>query len=266
MSNDREGLIKTEISQQTGVPYATAVSSTPMVLEGTIAGPGPMHMNSQQAQGMVPAFSGPRGQPQQGIIYTQQPGQPVIIYAQDPTAMPSSYPHQMNNTQQRAPPPGTMGPPVGYWRDGICDCCHNLWPSCLCSCCIFHGAWSLSQISQKIDFIQFRYLIIIYFLLFVVTWFIAGAADNPLWLVLPGGAVWLLGIFVRLRFVKHFSINTHGQVLEGLNAICCCCCSIAQMSRHLMGYNKVFDGDSDPSPRDYYFSPAPGGGVVHPNV
>ena len=26
--------------------------------------------------------------------------------------------------------PGVTSPPVGQWKDGLCDCFSNLWPSC----------------------------------------------------------------------------------------------------------------------------------------
>lgn len=72
-------------------------------------------------------------------------------------------------------------------------------------------------------------MIVAYFSLFIGTWFISGATDNALWLALPGGAVWLIGLGLRLRFVRHFSINTHGTALELCNAACCCCCSLVSL-------------------------------------
>lgn len=40
--------------------------------------------------------------------------------------------------------PASNGPPIGKWRDGICDCLTNLWPSC--GCALFpYGIWIMSQ-------------------------------------------------------------------------------------------------------------------------
>jgi hypothetical protein len=64
-------------------------------------------------------------------IYATAPGSANPVYAQ-PT-----YPNADSNTNR-------LGPPTGAWRDGICDCCTNLWPSC--GCLLFcHGAWILGQ-------------------------------------------------------------------------------------------------------------------------
>ena len=67
-------------------------------------------------------------------VYTQQPGQPVVIYAQGTTALPPVNMPQQQYGQPYAPQPNIAGPPTGYWRDGICDCCSNIWPSCCCTC------------------------------------------------------------------------------------------------------------------------------------
>jgi len=43
------------------------------------------------------------------------------------------------------------GPPLGRWRDGICDCLTNLWPSC--GCAIWpYGIWIMSQSKFLISF------------------------------------------------------------------------------------------------------------------
>jgi hypothetical protein len=253
--DDRAGLIKSEVprSDVGEVVHATAVAtaSPPLqavqgyAVQGTVAEPPLMLPRPSAAGGMVTGV-GVGGQ-RPPHVYTQQPGVPIIIYAQDPAASnPYRYPPPSSHASLALPPPqypaGTgvgAGPPYGYWRDGICDCCSNLWPSCCCTC-IFHGAWLAAQISQKLGYISFRIVLVAYFCIFIGTWFISGATNNALWLALPGGAVWLLGIALRLRFVRHFAINTHGTVLEVCNAACCCCCSLVRPSRRLV------DLDLDP--------------------
>ena len=124
-ADDRAGLIKAEVQRSDGAGgefvHATAVSSSTLssaptvqgyAVQGTVAEPRP-------SAGMVVG-----GGPRAPHIYTQQPGVPIIIYAQDPAASNAhSYP-----LPPAVPPhyPGTgagAGPPMGYWRDGICDCC-----------------------------------------------------------------------------------------------------------------------------------------------
>ena len=63
----------------------------------------------------------------------------------------SSYPHIAGSNTSSGTVIGRQQhvydhpPVVGRWRDGICDCCSNLWPSCGCSFFICHGAWLLGM-------------------------------------------------------------------------------------------------------------------------
>ena len=150
MSGDRAVLIKSEetSSSSGGEIHAvalerveTAPAATPIVAQGVIS-----------PEFVAPRYTGTYGEAaaprfnnneynQYGVqtnVYTQQPGQPVVIYAQGTTALP---PVNMPQSQQYAQQYGQQyaqqqvaGPPTGYWRDGICDCCSNIWPSCCCTC------------------------------------------------------------------------------------------------------------------------------------
>lgn len=57
----------------------------------------------------------------------------------------------------RIPPP-----PPGRWRDGICDCFSNLFPSCWCSWWCMHGSYITAQIAQKTNFAKFNSVMVIY--------------------------------------------------------------------------------------------------------
>lgn len=91
------------------------------------------------------------GGPYAGYSYTGTSGgtyaaPPAATYTATPVnAYPSvvavGNPNQnFSQVQQQTP----SGPPRGHWRDGLCDCFSNLWPSCGCNF-IFHGAWLAAQ-------------------------------------------------------------------------------------------------------------------------
>ena len=56
----------------------------------------------------------------------------------------TTQPVYYNNNPAADMRPMRVGPPEGNWRDNICDCCRNLWPSCGCVF-IFDGFWMLAQ-------------------------------------------------------------------------------------------------------------------------
>lgn len=145
MSGDRSILIKSgETSSSSsssveihavplggGVP--STLAATPIGVQGTIP-----------PEFVAPRYTGTYDAPrynnneydQYGVqtnVYTQQPGQPVVIYAQGTTALPPVNMPQQQYGQSYVSQP-VVGPPTGYWRDGICDCCSNIWPSCCCTC------------------------------------------------------------------------------------------------------------------------------------
>lgn len=69
----------------------------------------------------------------------------------------------------------------------------------------------------------------------------------------PGVIVWIFAILLRIHIARQYNITSGGALLEGCTGFWCCCCSIAQMARHVYGYTKVFDGDSDPDKPDTYY-------------
>ena len=139
-------------------------------------------------------------------------------------------------------------PPHGRWKDGICDCCNNIWPSCYCSCACFHGAYLVSQIAHKTQFAQFRVLMTWYFVT-LLAFIVLSIIFNSLWLIFPSVMVYLVAISLRLYLVRVYDIQQSGNFVEFLTACCCCCCSISQMARHVFGYTATFDGDSSPEPK-----------------
>ena len=44
----------------------------------------------------------------------------------------------------------SVRPPIGRWRDSICDCANNLFPSCYCVCCCYYGMWLVAQSKNSI--------------------------------------------------------------------------------------------------------------------
>lgn len=150
--------------------------------------------------------------------------------------------------------PARNAPPTGMWRDGICDCCTNLWPSCGCVF-IWNGAWILAQsnqqnftydqlftfwltvllpfrpfssVSQKTGFASFRLVVIPLVIADVVCLVISVFAGAQWVYFLPGIIVYILSILVRIHFVQKFALNQSHMVVEACTAIWCCPCSIAQ--------------------------------------
>ena len=150
MSGDRAILIKSGETSSGGAEiHAVALgggvvstpAATPIVAQGMVA-----------PEFVAPRYTGTYGEAaprfnnneynQYGVqtnLYTQQPGPPVVIYAQGTTALPPvNMPQSQQYTQQYGQPyvqqQQVAGPPTGFWRDGICDCCSNIWPSCCCTC------------------------------------------------------------------------------------------------------------------------------------
>ena len=88
--------------------------------------------------------------------------QPVIV---QPTT--TNYIH--SNTNATSQPiyggsqPMVNTPPTGMWRDGICDCFRNLWPSCGCVM-MWNGAWILAQSN---DWNFHKYILLLHALSFM---------------------------------------------------------------------------------------------------
>ena len=70
-------------------------------------------------------------------------------------------------------------------------------------------------------------------------------------MLLPLLLVWGLSIRLRLHVSGHYNIRANG-CQEFFTALICPCFSVPQMARHIYGYTKVYDGDSDPHIADYY--------------
>lgn len=84
----------------------------------------------------------------------------------------------------------------------------------------------------------------------------------------------VFGCMLRVHVMKTYNIQGNGTVLEVLTHLFCCWCSVAQsklyiscillmtiylifhvtyvVARHVYGYTKVLDGDSNPDVEDYY--------------
>mmetsp|Transcript_5107 Transcript_5107/g.4599 ORF Transcript_5107/g.4599 Transcript_5107/m.4599 type:complete len:210 (-) Transcript_5107:80-709(-) len=157
--------------------------------------------------------------------------------------------------QQRVP--GSYIPPTGSWKDGICNCFANLWPSCLC---VTIGGYSglcltvylAGQISTRIGWYSTKNVIIYYALAIALFWLIGiivGASTKN-----TGGTVFLFYfpyvlafvffIVLRYKFVQFFNIDDGGGCNTCCTAFWCAPCSLCQMARHLYGYKRRLDGDS----------------------
>ena len=202
-------------------------------------------------------------------------GVPTVptIAVSHPTALPTvttqpyrSHPvHQQNTGIQEVRQPNPR--PSGQWYDSIFDCSQNLWPSCWCSCCCCHGAYLLGQISERIGYLKLKLIVSLYSLFMLFMFFFANSAiyegaeiDNTVF--------WFMGIFpvvfmalisscVRVKFITKMGIMRPNEgtckiCMEYLTGLLCGPCSTCQMARHMFGYTKILDGDSDVYKPDYY--------------
>lgn len=142
--------------------------------------------------------------------------------------------------------------PRGHWRDTICDCGKNLWPSC---CCVFLNGWGFllmfyaGQISTRLGYVKLTHLVGVYALLLLICFFvsIAGSAQHQNWdavYLMPGLFTFIFLIMLRFQFVHFHNINENGCETCCI-AFWCSSCSLCQMGRHMYGYTKLFDGDGD---------------------
>jgi hypothetical protein len=69
------------------------------------------------------------------------PGGTVVM----PAAQSHGYSHQPGEPVRAPPVAYAQRAPPGRWKDGICDWCNNLYPSCYCACCCFYGMWLVGQ-------------------------------------------------------------------------------------------------------------------------
>jgi Cys-rich protein (TIGR01571 family) len=182
--------------------------------------------------------------------YSQQP-QAVGYSAQPYGGQPYGAQGQAYGVQGQA----LQGPPQGHWKDGICDCCSNLYPSCWCATCCMHGAWITAQMAQKTNYASFRTILAVYWVIAIICWGVGIILGNTGWFVLPAVFIWVLSWFLRVHVAKYYNITQNGSFVECCTAFWCCTCSLAQMARHMYGYRKVFEGDSDPDMPDYYTTP-----------
>lgn len=139
--------------------------------------------------------------------------------------------------------------PEGRWKDGLFDCCSNLWPSCGCLF-VFSGVWLVAQMAEKTQMQSFRNIVNAYFGMYILCFFISLFVGGWV-MLLPLILVWILSIQLRLHASNHYNIRG-GTCQEFLTAFFCPCFSIPQIARHIYGYTKVYDGDSDPLLADYY--------------
>jgi len=133
----------------------------------------------------------------------------------------------------------------GKWKDDVCDCGNNLWPSCFCSFFCCGGMWLSAQMAHKTGFMTFRNALIAY----AFAWIFALLLGISF---LPSLFITGFTIFLRMHIAKKYQINQAPCCGECCCAFWCAPCSVAQMARHVYGYSKVLDGDADIDRPDGY--------------
>jgi len=154
-------------------------------------------------------------------------------------------------------------PRDGKWLDSICDWPSNIFPSCWCACCCCYGMWLVGQMSEKTGFASFNKVFGAYSVIFLISFILELAIGTTVIIWLPLLTALGISIALRLHIVRKYGITECDQNHSGLNQFgeCCCgfwcwSCSVSQMARHLYGYSKVLDGDSDIYRPDNYDTPS----------
>lgn len=207
----------------------------------------------------------------QGIALQPMNYNPIVVNEKAPQTVqvvqiPQPQMQLVQVVQPRLPPnsePVSEFPPFripdqllqneGRWKDGLCDCGNNMFPSCFCATCCCSGMYLNAQMAQKTGFMTFRNTLIAY----LFAWIFAVLLGIGF---LPSLFALGFGIFLRLHIVKKYQITSPPCCGETCAALCCYTCSVAQMARHVYGYTKVLDGDADIDRADSYganYGPGP---------
>jgi hypothetical protein len=172
-------------------------------------------------------------------VYVHSNGQPIV------------------NGPQGAYPVAQRQRPINRWADNICDWPTNLYPSCYCTLCACCGIWLVSQMAQKTGCSTFRNVFIGWiaccifgFILAVIT------GGGGFVYYIPMIYMFITAIVLRVHLARRDNITEHGGCFgECCVGFWCWSCSVAQMARHLYGYQKVLDGDGDPDRPDQWAPP-----------
>jgi hypothetical protein len=188
-------------------------------------------------------------------VYVQQ-SQPVgASYNPNPVYTATGYPastdpyaSQNNYNNYGTGSGGVVGvnnprPPQGRWRDDLCECSKNCFPSCYCVCCCCWGYYLMAQskafflmlcflnfftVAEKTACMSFRNAIwigLIIWLICLILEIIFPAVSVLGWVTLIVAIIF--GINLRLHVVRQENIasNTCSDICIGL---WCHCCSVAQ--------------------------------------
>eukprot|EP01034_Spumella_vulgaris_P022430 gene22430-28555_t len=109
--------------------------------------------------------------------------------------------------------------------------------------------------SQKTGFATMQNILYCYAIAWVVA-LIVHVSIGPFFLMMPFLFALTVSIFLRLHIVRKYGITESPVCGECCCGFCCFSCSVAQMSRHVYGYSKLFDGDGDWERKDNYGGPA----------
>jgi len=197
-------------------------------------------MGQQQATATAYIVGGPQAvqQPTQGNAMSYAMGGGGVVVVGQPIAM-------IPNTIQTVQISDPNAPPVGRFKDGLCDCCNNMLPSCCMGCwcnCILLG-----QIWEKLGRGK-CWAVVVTFLLLWLIYCIMGAVLPDMQGII-GIALWVTAcVFTcnaRQDIIHKYQIQNDGNCTDGCGNCCvsCCCipCALCQMARHLHNYKGQMD-------------------------
>eukprot|EP01031_Cornospumella_fuschlensis_P036347 gene36347-44091_t len=169
-------------------------------------------------------------------------------------------------------------PPAGRWADGICDWPGNLYPSCYCACCVCCGIYLVAQsnplaffraifgtatylcasfrvVSEKVGYSTFKGVLAGFAVSCIIAFILQLIVGAALIIWIPLLYSFTSALILRVHIAHRQNIHECGQnpcLGEFCTGFWCWYCSVAQMGRHVYGYNKVLDGDGDPERPDNY--------------
>lgn len=124
----------------------------------------------------------------------------------------------------------------GHWRDGLCDCFTNIFPSCAMS--FFFQCVVLGQISENINFAPCGIVCCGYVGLWILFLILSAYLAGFQWALWISIAFLIWALRNHLRSTQRIS----GNPLEDcFVSFFCQGCAVAQMARHLFQYREVCD-------------------------
>lgn len=88
--------------------------------------------------------------------------------------------------------------------------------------------YEITTVSQKIGYMKFEAIMKPFGAVYMIAWFVWIVWGSPIIFVLSSIGIFIVGICLRLEFVKAYNITENGPCMEFAIALCCWSCSVCQ--------------------------------------